>query len=171
MASPGRADAEPLLGAIRARVLELGEEPAPPATPRQIAAAEAALGFSLPAILRLLLSEVGNGGFGPGGLMGIEGGATDDQGDTLQDWYLFSRQHAPKDPTGRSTWPLGLIPLCAWGCGVYSCVDCTRPEHPIVRFDPSGGLDHVSRCLSPEGVTLRGWLEAWAAGSSDRRVR
>ncbi len=38
-------------------------------------AAEAELGFALPALLRRLYLEVENGGFGPGaGLLGVEGG-------------------------------------------------------------------------------------------------
>lgn len=38
---------------------------APPASPAAVDAAEAALGFAIPQLLRRLYIEVGNGGFGP----------------------------------------------------------------------------------------------------------
>ncbi|EFH82016.1 SMI1/KNR4 family protein [Ktedonobacter racemifer] len=47
----------------------------PPATQQQIMETEQKLGFSLPPLLRLLYTEVANGGFGPGyGILGAEGG-------------------------------------------------------------------------------------------------
>src|SRR5512140_527975 len=49
-----------------------------PATPEQMAATEAVLGFALPPLYRQILSEIGNGGFGPGyGLFGVQGGHVD----------------------------------------------------------------------------------------------
>ncbi|MEZ0228802.1 MAG: SMI1/KNR4 family protein [Planctomycetota bacterium] len=161
---PPEHNDEAVLVAVRFRVLTLREQPEPLVAPDEIARAERELGFPLPSLLRLLLTRIGNGGFGPGPLMGLEGGATDDQGDTLDKWYLDSRRLAPKDDKGSTTWPRGLVPLCTWGCGAYSCVDCLSPGSPIIRFDPSGGLSNVSRCLSPEGYTLREWLKAWADG-------
>jgi hypothetical protein len=45
---------------------------APPATWAQVEAAEAALGFLIPQLLRRLYAEVGNGGFGPNyGVVGV----------------------------------------------------------------------------------------------------
>ena len=52
----------------------------PPATPEALDAAEARMGAALPPLLRRLYGEVANGGFGPGsGIIGIEGGWTDDK--------------------------------------------------------------------------------------------
>ena len=68
-----RADEE-LLTALRRQARELGQHPAPPASAGELAAAEAALGFCLPALLQAVYSQVGNGGFGPGrGLLPIHG--------------------------------------------------------------------------------------------------
>ena len=56
---------------------EYGQKPAlafPPATEQQIKATEKQLGFPLPPLLRLLYTQIANGGFGPG--YGITG-ATD----------------------------------------------------------------------------------------------
>jgi hypothetical protein len=44
---------------------------APPATVAEVDAAEVALGFAIPPLLRRLYTEVGNGGFGPN--YGLEG--------------------------------------------------------------------------------------------------
>lgn len=55
--------------------------PPPPANPGVVAAAEAEVGFRLPDLLRRMYLEVANGGFGPFyGLLGLDGGATDDLG-------------------------------------------------------------------------------------------
>ena len=88
-----------------------GKRPAaPPATSAQLEASEAALGFALPPLLRQLYLEVGSGGFGPGGgLLGL--------------------------PNARL--PGRLLPLCEWGSGISSALDCTGPESPVIRIDPN----------------------------------
>src|SRR4051794_36254641 len=53
----------------------------PPASEAAVRATERRLGFSLPETLRQIYLTVANGGFGPGyGVMGPEGGFTDDMG-------------------------------------------------------------------------------------------
>lgn len=57
---------------------EDGQEPPfafPPATEQQIEQTEQQLGFPLPPLLRLLYTQIANGGFGPGfGILGVIGG-------------------------------------------------------------------------------------------------
>jgi hypothetical protein len=57
---------------------EYGQEPIlafPPATEQQIRETEQQLGFPLPPLLRLLYTQIANGGFGPGyGIIGVAGG-------------------------------------------------------------------------------------------------
>lgn len=51
------------------------QSPFPPATEGQIRETEQQLGFPLPPLLRLLYTEIANGGFGPGlGIVGTPGG-------------------------------------------------------------------------------------------------
>lgn len=51
------------------------QSPFPPATEDQIRETEQQLGFPLPSLLRLLYTEIANGGFGPGfGIAGTPGG-------------------------------------------------------------------------------------------------
>ena len=131
---------------------------APPATEAEIAATERALGVRLPALLRRLYREVGNGGFGPGdGLLGL-----------------------PASEAGASALPRGLISICEWGSGIISCLDCSGPDAPVVRLDPNmpkadvrtrvPAALHYARAPEVgvacwlEAASLEGWLEAWADG-------
>ena len=55
-----------LLAKIAARVAASGAELPPPASLELVRAAERELGFALPSFYVRLLTEVANGGFGPG---------------------------------------------------------------------------------------------------------
>jgi hypothetical protein len=154
-----------LLNAIADRVAANGQMPEPTATANQLAMAEREIGIGLPHFLRVVLSGIGNGGFGPGYLLlGTGGGTTDDRGETADQWYMSQRRLGPDD--GGWSWPEQLYPLCHWGCAIYSCVDCSKPGHPVLRFDPNqySGEGSYKECLSPEGYSLREWLWAWAQG-------
>ncbi|MFN3648711.1 MAG: SMI1/KNR4 family protein [Armatimonadota bacterium] len=162
---PGPEEDARWLRSIQRRIRVAGQDPAPPATPDELAAAEAKLGFSLPPTLRLLYLRVGNGGFGPGyGLMGVAEGAADDEGETVETWYARRRAAGPDEAGWR--WPHRLLPLCSYGCAIYCCVDAASPEEPVLRFDPSEAAEEgaYEDCLSPEGYSLRAWMADWAAG-------
>lgn len=151
----------------RATRTDLGEpsstEIAPPLEADARSRAERALGFPCPALLAALYAKIGNGGYGPGyGLLGVAGGATDDQGYDAVELYALYRQPDPDDPSW--AWPEGLLPLCHWGCVIYGCVDCTREPHPVIVFDPNPHDGDWSRCFLPRRDSLEGWLAAWADG-------
>ncbi len=75
----------------------------PVASPAQLDAVEAGLGFALPALLRRIYREVANGGVGPFG--GIEGlppdGYVSDAGDLVVDYHDGQR----------TSWPDGEPPI------------------------------------------------------------
>jgi hypothetical protein len=111
-----------------------GYTPWQPATPEQVRDSERLLGFKLPTAVRQLYTLVANGGFGPDyGLLGLVGGAPDETGETAVGSYLRRRE------TARDWWPQYLLPICNWGCAMYSCVDCGPHSRQgrMVRFDPN----------------------------------
>jgi hypothetical protein len=143
-----------------------GSLPFAPATIAAIEEAERSLDFALPALLKRVLREVGNGGFGPGsGLLGVRGGATDEHGSSLVDLYDSFSAKNPEDPGW--CWPSFLVPICAWGDSTYSCVDCATIDGQLVTFDANGyrpGTD-LDRLLEPQQLSLEAWLRAWVEGT------
>jgi hypothetical protein len=131
---------------------------APPATGAQLASAEARLGFALPPLLRRLY-ELANGGIGPGprGIYPLDGNP-----DTLTAIYTAfvgsTYAPAPGDPGfAQYPWPARLLPICDWGCAVWSCLDCRSVDGPIVTS--SNGEP-----FADSGHTLRSWLATWLDG-------
>jgi hypothetical protein len=123
--------------------------------------AETVIGYRLPPLLRRLYLEVGNGGFGPGyGILGLTGGHYDDTGRGALALYRRVRDPAT------SYWsflPAILLPVCQWGCGIYSFIDCSRPEGPMWALDPNPGpVDQ--QALYREPVALAEWLDRWVKG-------
>jgi hypothetical protein len=137
---------------LEARAAGLVERlpPLTPAPPASVDEAERILGFPLPGLLRRLYVEVGNGGFGPGyGILGVAGGHRDDLGATAIEAY--QRWHTRN----------GLLPLCHWGCAIYSFVDCASAEPDMWACDPNPGAEDD---LFREPMTLAVWLERWVHG-------
>jgi hypothetical protein len=128
-----------------------GDKPAlrPPAPPDAISAAETALGFGLPALLRRIYTEVADGGIGPAcGLFPIASRYTEaGQDETVVD----VRNKLAGDPR----WPSQLVPMCDWGCANWSCLDCRVEDVPVVILAGEEGFFGTGR-------DLRSWLAAGA---------
>jgi hypothetical protein len=152
-----------LIETLRQRVLAAGQDSEVPATPQQIARAEARVGFETPSLLRLVWLHVGNGGFGADGeLMGVRMGWTVGQKSEIAEEAYLARRSAGPDETGWA-WPEGWLPICNNGCGVYYCVCCRDDGFPVVAVDPNGyGDNGVGPTLRRLGL-LREWLVSWAA--------
>ena len=136
-----------------------------PLSADQLAETVREIGFKPSALYVELMQEVGNGGFGPGyGLMGLVGGATNDRGDTAVDLYKVFAQPDPNEPSWK--WPQGLLPICHWGCAIYSCIDCTNEEAMVMTWDPNEWEDGTSPTLAicSTEMTLAEWLLAWSDG-------
>lgn len=126
-------------------VLELGFEPAP--------------------LYVDLMKKVGNGGFGPGyGLLGFVGGATDDMGETAVSLYKSFARTDPGDPSWN--WPQGLLPICYWGCAIYSCIDCLDEQPMVKTWDPNVWEDGTSplSAIRSTDLALADWLRKWSVG-------
>jgi SMI1 / KNR4 family (SUKH-1) len=131
------------------------------AEPGAVAEAEATIGFQLPPLLRRLYVEVANGGFGPGyGILGIRAGHKDDSRRTALDLY----RQAHDGPS--AWWPFlqpSLLPICHWGCGIYSFVDCALSDGPMWGWDPNPGPSDET-ALFPSDVNFAEWLDKWIDG-------
>ena len=129
---------------------------APPVTADRVEAAESRLRVRLPALLKQIYLEIGSGGFGPGdGLTGLP---------------------APSTPALSAH----LYPLCDWGSGISSALDCARPEAPVIRIDPNMAKADVPVRVPPalhfdraaevkdacwvESPSLEEWLTDWLDG-------
>jgi len=137
------------------------------ATADSLAQDEQAFGYALPNLLKRLYAEIGNGGFGPGyGLIGLTSGVPDDQKRTALEAYALYRGQDPDDPSWR--WPAGMLPICNWGCAIYSCIDCSKASFPMVIFDPNAHAEdgNWGDAFFPECETFDQWIQLWAAGSN-----
>jgi hypothetical protein len=131
--------------------------PPAPASPAAIEEAETLLGGPLPGLLKELFMEA-NGGFGPGyGMLGLRGGFTDDTGRTALDICTeISRGMWPGAPPG-------LLPLCHWGCAIYSFVQC--PSGQIYAWDPNPVEPDDDIPFFAQDYDFDSWIESWLDGS------
>ena len=157
-----------LIAGARAR---LASDAPPPASPDELAEAEARLGFALPGLLRRMYTEVANGAWGPEyGANGLIGGARADLDSGLVAWYRSGRDNGPDpDEPAWPGWPEGLVAVCHWGCAIWSCVDCNSEDGRVIRFDPNDfvGGDGApwSGAWTVEHPTLAGFLADWLQDS------
>jgi len=124
-----------------------------PAPTAAIEGAEARLGIALPTALRRLYTEVGDGGFGPGGgLLPIE--------EAVRAYAELTRE--PFLPNGPE-WPAGLLPIVDQEPG-YDCVDAGSGH--VIAWDPEGlsersGEKAWRRTFSEVAPSLEAWLSEW----------
>ena len=136
-----------------------------PASAAELATAEARLGFSVPLVVRRVYTGIANGGFGPGyGLVGIGGGRVGFRNAgrawCCEDEYRSMRS-APQ-----VQWPPQLLPVCDWGCRIYSCVDAANEDAPMFRMFGDTLYDAPSLAITPMGCTFNEWLQAWVSGEN-----
>jgi hypothetical protein len=151
-------DEDELIGALQARAGEARIQH-PAATRNQITAFEQSVELRLPAFYARVLSEVANGGFGPGlRLYGIPPSGYVDEDlrcDSIAESYRQGRGWAPGERQ-----PLGLIALCNWGCGVWSYVDALSTDGTIVTWE----LLQDGDAFVETATSLAGWLAEWVNG-------
>lgn len=102
----------------------------PKLKPDALQIAEKAIGVQLPSLLTRIYLEVGNGGFGPGyGLLPIyRNRRSNGMIEVYESFINRAKQR-------HCIWPAGIVPICTWGCGIYSFVDCLDQNFPVVVFD------------------------------------
>ena len=144
----------------------------PPVSAACLNAAEQILGFSLPPILRLVYSEIGNGGASLAGIMGIVvSGHEPSEIPTEDDDAILVYQDF-FDNDNPLSWPKGMLPYRDLGCGAWLCVDCQNMSYPVLAHvgDFIGDLDAISTLdftdldqpfWVPIAPTLESWWKKW----------
>ena len=131
--------------------------------------AERTMGLRLPTIIRELYTCVRNGTFGPGcGLLPVGGRAGGNAGLTMESSFEFLRSYGKDFDEPSWIWPERLVPLCQWGCEIWSCADCASDSGPVIRWDPNGmGRDDFEwrQAFKREAGSVEQWLEAWLDGT------
>jgi hypothetical protein len=148
-----------LIAAIRQRASNPGtrtdfadrghQELGPPASADAIEAAETEMGYHFHQLHGRLFRDVGNGGFVPGdGLIGLPGGSLDVEKRSIIELRrdLFF-EHKKLQMSS-------VVPLCDWGCGIWSCVDC---ETGAILSVSEFGLRDLEQ-------GLHSWFEDWISG-------
>jgi len=145
-------------------------KPFPSIAAKGLQTAERTIGFRLPALLRALYLQVGNGGFGPEyGILGTKGGAKL-VGHTLETCYREMLRLCRQNSAWR--WPARLLPLGEFGSGCWSCVDCEYARLPIILWDPNNldedlegaeARENWGQSFWQQRESLTAWLEGWLA--------
>jgi hypothetical protein len=143
-------------------------KPIPPVAAKALQSAERAVGFKFPELVRAIYLKVGNGGFGPEyGIVGTKGGAKH-AGCTLETCYRDMLKLEGENSVWR--WPIRLLPLANYGCGMWCCVDCEYKRLPMILWDPNNldsDLDGEDARVNwgnsfwDQGLSFRAWLEGW----------
>jgi hypothetical protein len=118
----------------------------------QLDRCEVSLGFGIPVLIRRLYLEIGNGGFGPGyGIFAIPKGPTDGSRTIVR----LYQEHRTPSRMNCWEWPVGLLPVCDWGCLIRSHIYTLSPEQPVFTSTEYG--------VQPTRWTLESWLSDWAS--------
>lgn len=134
----------------RARAgVDEGQELRAPAPAELLSSAEPAVGFTLPTLLERIWTELGNGGSALfprllpfdstrrlGELVVKERSA---DGRRLVEVSEVTEYSEPDTALSlyhpSQYWPVGMLPIVDWGCGMYSCVYCMDDDYPVYRFN------------------------------------
>jgi hypothetical protein len=126
-----------------------------PVSKKAIKEAEQTLDFAIPALLKSIYLNVGNGGFGPGyGLIGLDGGYVSDYGTLVETYNILKGGH---EQAG-DEWLPTLLPFCEWGCNIFSCVECNKSDDPVYLFREGD--------VTRQTFSLLSFFETWMKGGN-----
>jgi SMI1 / KNR4 family (SUKH-1) len=151
----------------------------PPLTESEVQEAERLLGFRLPSLLRRLYLEVSNGDFGASCMPLIlpRGARNPYSAETVVSlhWAPHSAgERVAMEQAGAgyfAHWPRKVLIFLDQGCNMYSCVDCSKPELPVLYFDGNMG-EGVFALEAPSLYTwFRGGFEPWRGWDAAPKIR
>lgn len=151
----------------------------PPLTESEVQEAERRLGFRLPSLLHRLYLEVSNGDFGVGCMPLIlpRGVPNPHSAETVVSlhWAPYSaEERAAMEKAGAgyfAHWPEKVLIFCDHGCNMYSCVDCSKPELPVLYFDGNMGEGVFALEAPSLHVWFRGGSVPWRHWGAAPKIR
>lgn len=166
-----------LVKKLKAKAKEEGHaEEYPPLSANEVARCEKEMGVQLPEIVRLVYTQVANGGIGPGGaLIGLKGGFVEDNDEDVtslyQAWMKGSNEvwedFDDEANDVKMEWVPGLLPVCLHGCTVWTLLNCNAPGGRLIYADLSGPMNYKqewetdSGVFQKPGVPFEEWIAAW----------
>jgi hypothetical protein len=136
----------------------------PPVTSAEVEAAEHVIGRPLPALLRRIYTEVGDGGFGPDtGLAALTAGRRAPK--HIADWPCAVDIHQRNRAAGL---PASWLHLTYGGCTMQWHVSLLAADNPVLLYDTDGwgpnGGEEAHDGLRYATASLRQWWWTWANG-------
>ncbi|MDB5045742.1 MAG: hypothetical protein JWQ08_1792 [Deinococcus sp.] len=139
-----------------------------PLTAADVQAAALELQLSLPALLERVVTELGNGGWGPGyGLYPLL--VPEDQRLNLSVAELDTSSVQWMSECCPDGWPRHLLFLAYWGCNVSSILDLKDGRVGIFDFsllDDTEDLTAAPESILWQAESLHEWLTRWVDGES-----
>lgn len=128
----------------------------PPATDQEIDEAENALGFALPALLKRIYLEIGNGGCRLGPMQGIYGVARGYRNPLNENMVELTAALAREN-----TWWENFAVVGEGGCGVFYCIDCDDSDFPVYCYNGDLILSEIDDELTEDEPPTWGWDVQW----------
>jgi len=113
-------------------------------------------GLVLPQFVRLLYTEVADGGYGPAyGINPLAGGNSH----SIAGWDRVFQNANHDEPNGPQ-WPSHLIRFCEIGCNMFYALDIRDENGPVFQVEPASS-DDVTDWLKPSSSSVTNWLDCW----------
>ena len=135
----------------------LTEIPRSPVSRDKFEQFETKIGAKFPLFLRLIYTEVANGGFGPA--WGLNPLMDSEQLSILQ-WSQIMEKAKLEDV--EFPWPDHLIRIGEIGCNMYFGVDVSLDPSPVYAVDPTCGSKDLSEWLRLKSSCVVTWFDSWA---------
>ena len=135
------------------------------AEPTDVDRAEVELGFTLPTALRQLYLQVGDGGYGPGCDVPIEGYPAGRLYPLVRLLEVHSHHDIVLEDDPYSPWPVGVLQFADLGGFTSVAVDCRGPAQPVLEYDSDVDAVEPRRAWTLVADSVEDWFADWA----DRR--
>ena len=126
------------------------------------------MGLALPAPLRQLYLEMGNGGYGPGLDVPIKGYPAGKLYSLARLNEVHGHHHIVLEDDPYSPWPTGVLQFADLGGFTSVAVDCRAPAHPVLEYDSDVDVAAPEKAWTLVAHSVEDWFADWV---DDRQPR